>query len=181
MGQSIKIGDTVTLLDEVGEGKVLGLYGDEVEVLVGVFARRFTLEELMLRDDRAAISLAQMPVKLKDVEIRPGPDTVAPPMRPAKVSPMEIDLHLHGLPPLPREATAHDKLLHQLSHAQSAILEARRRGDRRIVLIHGNGTGRLRHSLEQMLRKDASLRYYDASFQHFGQGALEVEILHRSK
>ena len=54
-------------------------------------------------------------------------------------------------------------------------------GDRRIVLIHGNGSGRLRHELEQMLRKDAGLRYFDASYQLFGQGALEVEILHRSK
>jgi hypothetical protein len=30
-----------------------------------------------------------------------------------------------------------------------------------------------------MLRKDGGYRYYDASYQLFGQGALEVEILHR--
>ena len=90
--------------------------------------------------------------------------------QPAKLGPLEIDLHLHELPPLHREATAHEKLLHQLDHARRAIAEARRRGDRRIVLIHGNGSGRLRHELEQMLRKDAGLRYFDASYQLFGQG-----------
>jgi len=181
MGHLFQVGDWVTFLDEVGEGKVITVRGEDVEVLAGEFTRLFQAHELIHRDEEAVRKMAQAPVKQKDLDVRPNAEIPLASSQPAKLGPLEKDLHLHELPPLHREATAHEKLLHQLDHARRAIVEARRRGDRRIVLIHGNGSGRLRHELEQMLRKDAGLRYFDASYQLFGQGALEVEILHRSK
>ena len=181
MGHLFQVGDWVTFLDEVGEGKVITVRGEDVEVLAGEFTRLFQAHELIHRDKEVVRKMAQAPVKQKDLDVRPNAEMPLVSSQPAKLGPLEIDLHLHELPPLHREATAHEKLLHQLDHARRAIAEARRRGDRRIVLIHGNGSGRLRHELEQMLRKDAGLRYFDASYQLFGQGALEVEILHRSK
>ena len=181
MGHPFQVGDWVTFLDEVGEGKVISVRGEEVEVLAAEFTRVFLAQELIHRDEQVMRWMAQTPVTQKDLDVRLSAEPTLPSHQPAKLGPIEKDLHLHELPPLHREASAHEKLLHQLDHARRAIAEARRRGDGRIVLIHGNGSGRLRHELEQMLRKDAGLRYYDASYQLFGQGALEIEILHRSK
>jgi hypothetical protein len=179
MQNAIQIGDLVTFLDEVGEGCVIAVDGNQVQVQVGDFSRWHDLEELIPRDRAMDHLLSNGPVKQKDLEIQAINEPALPSMQAAKLGAREVDLHLHELPPLHIGATDHEKLLHQLHYARTAITQARSSGERKLVLIHGKGTGRLRHELEQMLRKDQGLRYYDASYQLFGQGALEVEILRR--
>jgi len=137
--------------------------------------------ELIVRDQQTNALLSSAPAKVKDLTPQLPSLPILPSEQPAKGDLPMLDLHLHELPPLHTGASSHEKLLHQLGHARSFLVKARQNRQRRVVLIHGNGTGRLRHELEQMLRKDGGYRYYDASYQLFGQGALEVEILHRSK
>lgn len=173
------MGDRVTFVDEAGEGTVVQILGCEIHVQKGEFTQVYDAEELIVRDLQAQEMMAAAPAKVKDLTPQSSTPIPLPSEVPAKGDLPMLDLHLHELPPLHVGATAHEKLLHQLAHARAFLAKARQNRQRRVVLIHGNGTGRLRHELEQMLRKDGSYRYYDASYQLFGQGALEVEILHR--
>ena len=51
MGHLFQVGDWVTFLDEVGEGKVITVRGEDVEVLAGEFTRLFQAHELIHRDE----------------------------------------------------------------------------------------------------------------------------------
>ncbi|HAB35631.1 MAG TPA: hypothetical protein DCE58_03400 [Cryomorphaceae bacterium] len=175
----MQVGDEVTFLDEAGEGTVVQISGHEIHVLKGEFTQVYDRAELIVRDQQTQVLMFSAPAKVKDLTVQPSTAAVLPSEQPAKGDLLMLDLHLHELPSLHAGATSHEKLLHQLGHARSFLVKARQNRQRRVVLIHGNGTGRLRHELEQMLRKDGGYRYYDASYQLFGQGALEVEILHR--
>ena len=53
MGHPFQVGDWVTFLDEVGEGKVISVRGEDVEVLAGEFTRVFLAQELIHRDEEA--------------------------------------------------------------------------------------------------------------------------------
>ena len=175
----MKVGDIVTFLEEHGEGMIVAMDNNICKVQKGDFVYPYPSEELLVRDHSVMVQLSQTPGAIKDLPTRAEQATLLHAHQPARQGTWEIDLHLHELPPLYPSATAHEKLLHQLAQAEQAIQNARKNHQRAIVLIHGNGTGRLRHALEQMLRRDKGLRFYDASYQLFGQGALEVEILHR--
>jgi hypothetical protein len=174
----MQVGDQVTFLDEAGEGIIVQIEGDDIHVLKGEFTQVYDAQDLIVRDQQTQVLLSSAPAKVKDLTALPSVAAILPSEQPAKGDLPMLDLHLHELPPLHTGATSHEKLLHQLGHARSFLVKARQNRQRRVVLIHGNGTGRLRHELEQMLRKDGGYRYYDASYQLFGQGALEVEILY---
>ena len=70
MGHPFQVGDWVTFLDEVGEGKVISVRGEDVEVLAGEFTRLFQAHELIHRDEEAVRKMAQAPVKQKDLDVR---------------------------------------------------------------------------------------------------------------
>ena len=176
---AMQVGDQVTFVDEAGEGTVVRISGRDIHVQKEEFTQVYDAEELIVRDRRTQQMMAAAPAKVKDLTAQAPTPSPLPSEQPAKGELPMLDLHLHELPPLPFGASAHEKMLHQLGHAKLFLTKARQNKQRRVVLIHGNGTGRLRHELEQMLRKDGGYRYYDASYQLFGQGALEVEILHR--
>jgi len=46
----------------------------------------------------------------------------------------------------------------------------------RIVFIHGVGEGVLKLELEYLFKRYESLKFYDANYQKYGQGATEVYI-----
>ena len=65
MGHPFQVGDWVTFLDEVGEGKVISVRGEDVEVLAGEFTRVFLAQELIHRDEQVMRWMAQTPVNAK--------------------------------------------------------------------------------------------------------------------
>ena len=79
MGHPFQVGDWVTFLDEVGEGKVISVRGEDVEVLAGEFTRVFLAQELIHRDEEAVRKMAQAPVKQKDLDVRLSAEPTLPP------------------------------------------------------------------------------------------------------
>lgn len=88
-----------------------------------------------------------------------------------------LDLHIEKLVKSPREMSCGDILDYQLHYARTALETARREGIvRRMVFIHGVGDGVLKAELLRMLQRYTRVRYYDAPFHLYGEGATEVEF-----
>ncbi len=86
--------------------------------------------------------------------------------------PREVDLHLGSGYSQP------DAIERQLSRFRGELSSAVRRGDREIIFIHGQGTGRLREEIRQILTdKYPSFIFQDAPFSRYGfGGATHVTI-----
>ena len=95
--------------------------------------------------------------------------------------PFEVDLHIHKLINDERGMSAHDKLLLQIDTAERQLRFAIKKGIQRVVFIHGVGQGVLRKELEYLLNRQGNLKYYDANYQQYGVGALEVYLFQNSK
>lgn len=94
---------------------------------------------------------------------------------------LEVDLHLHNLPEKEPLMQPHEKLLYQLDYCKQCLEEARRRKIKKIIFIHGIGTGRLKNEIRQWLSGLTDVEYNDAPYDQYGTGATEVRLynLHR--
>lgn len=89
---------------------------------------------------------------------------------------MVIDLHIDKLVKSTKGMNSYDMLTKQLDTAKYHLEMALRKRIQKVVLIHGVGEGVLRADLESLVRRYDHLRYYDADYRQYGQGALEVYI-----
>ena len=88
-----------------------------------------------------------------------------------------LDLHIEKLVKSPRGMSSGEILDYQLHYARTALEAARREGIiHRMVFIHGVGDGVLKEELRRLISGYARVRFYDASFLLYGEGATEVEF-----
>lgn len=84
----------------------------------------------------------------------------------------EIDLHLKS------GYNGHDAVERQLARFRGELESAVRRGDREIIFIHGQGSGRLREEIRQILSHDhPSFLCQDAPFSRYGYGGATLVII----
>lgn len=77
----------------------------------------------------------------------------------------EVDLHLRSGYSQP------DAIDRQLSRFRGELESAVRRGEREIIFIHGQGSGRLREEIRQILTDNyPSFIFQDAPFSRYGFG-----------
>ncbi len=88
----------------------------------------------------------------------------------------EIDLHLEELVEFPNKLDDWQKLHTQLQHVKKCISAAQEANVRRLVFIHGKGTGVLKAELQSLLSNYDDLSFKDADFRDYGGGATEVYI-----
>jgi len=88
-----------------------------------------------------------------------------------------FDLHLEELAPSHHFYLKHDALCFQLNFVREVIEKAKKSRRRRMVFIHGMGTGTLREALRKMLAEEhPNIEFFDGSYESFGQGATEIII-----
>ena len=88
-----------------------------------------------------------------------------------------VDLHLESLLNENEQLRKNDALAFQLSCVQEAIRKATVARIRRLVFVHGRGSGILKAALRQLLDETfPHIEYFDASYHKFGQGATEIII-----
>lgn len=88
-----------------------------------------------------------------------------------------LDLHIEKLVKSPRGISSGEMLDYQLHYARTAVEAARREGIiHRMVFIHGVGDGVLKEELRRLISGYARVRFYDAPFHLYGEGATEVEF-----
>ncbi len=94
---------------------------------------------------------------------------------------MEVDLHIHQLTNNNKRMSNHEMLTLQLDTAKRQLEFAIRNRIQKVVFIHGVGQGVLRAELEYLFGRYDNLKYYDADYQKYGVGAMEVYVFQNVK
>jgi DNA-nicking Smr family endonuclease len=89
---------------------------------------------------------------------------------------LEIDLHLDKLVDHPGKLDDWQRLHTQMQHVKNCLSAAERKNIRKIVFIHGVGTGVLKTELQNYLSKFENFTVSKADFNEYGNGATEVLI-----
>jgi len=88
----------------------------------------------------------------------------------------ELDLHIEALTDSHSGWTNTDIVRKQLSELRSFVNRARSRRIRKLIIIHGVGTGVLKEEVREFLRNQEGVEFYDADYREYGKGATAVEI-----
>jgi len=176
-----RLGDRVEVLDEDLRGSITKINGDRITIeTTDGFELNFAKTELLKRGDdnllgtktfsKTSLSEAvsqKETKKRKSVKIKPK----------ERFQPtLEVDLHIHQLTNAFRGMSNHDMLSLQIDTAKRQLEFALRKRIQRIVFIHGVGEGVLKIELEYLFKRYDNLKFYDADYQKYGQGATEVYI-----
>lgn len=171
-------GDRVQLLDEDLEGEVLSIGPVSIRIRTPDGMELDVPPSELIRIPGSATSDFQASGP------PPEPET-GKPRKPTrgrvsgkkdKAPPFEVDLHAEKLFPDLRRVDPYDILDRQVATARHQLEFAIRKRIQRIVFIHGVGQGVLREELRSLFRRYEGIRYYDADFRVYGEGATEVYI-----
>ncbi len=176
----MKTGDRVSAIDDVVNGVITRIDGKVITVLTDDdFELEYSEKELiivenlisedMLNFDRISGIISEKEEK-KPKKAKNGRS------KERNLPPMEVDLHIHQLVNDHKRMSNYDMLTLQLDTAKRQLDFAISKRIQRIVFIHGLGEGVLRMELEFLFKRYDNLKFYDADFQKYGQGAMEVYI-----
>ena len=177
-----EINDTVSVLDDDLSGTITNIEGSEITVATtNGFDLKFESNELVKIKDPRMMSRSLFSSKSlesvlseKETKKRQNPPKVSSKERTQPA--MEVDLHIHQLVKNSRRMQNHEMLDLQLETAKRRLEFAIQNRIQRIVFIHGVGEGVLKLELEYLFKRYEGLKFYDANYQKYGQGATEVYI-----
>jgi dsDNA-specific endonuclease/ATPase MutS2 len=182
-----KIGDKVSVLDDVISGVVIEIKGDRV-VIEGDdgFPFEFYPNEIVLIKDKQSelskysdISNEDLTQKINETKPKKVLKFKSD-LKPDKQPPMEVDLHIHQLTESSRGLDKYDMLNLQIETAKAKLEFAIRNRISKVIFIHGVGEGVLKTELD-FLFKNYHVSSYAASFKKYGLGATEVYIYQNPK
>lgn len=183
---SFKIGDYIYVLDEALSGEVIKIANSKITIEdQDGFELTFNASEIVKKEGdslrKAAFSsksinqvLLEKKANKKRTLLRVKPKERFQPT-------MEVDLHIHHLVKSEKHLSSHDKKLIQLDTAKHKLEFAMQKKIQKIVFIHGVGEGTLKMELEYLFKRYNNLKYYDADYKKYGQGATEVYIYQNIK
>jgi hypothetical protein len=163
MSNRIKIGDTVSVLDDDIEGKVIATDGMLVLLLdQNGFEREYKSDELVKYD--RALDEDRTPIKKQVISNKTHKN------KKASKNLNVIDLHHNSV-----GLAEHTILESQLKKFKLHLNKAIRNRTNIITFIPGIGEGILRNNIERILNKN-QIKYCDAPYHKFGNGAVEVHL-----
>jgi len=181
----MKIGDKVSAVDDAVNGVITGINGNLVTIRSDDdFELQYSVKELVviggfaLEKEINSSQIAQAISEKQETKPKKAPK-VKPKER--NLPPMEVDLHINQLVKNPKKMSNYDMLSLQLDTAKRQLDFAIGKRIQKIVFIHGVGEGVLRAELEFLFRRYEHLKFYDADFQKYGRGAVEVYIFQNKK
>ncbi|TBW25752.1 DNA mismatch repair protein MutS [Gramella sp. KN1008] len=173
-------GDKVELLDDELSGIVQEINGDEISIKTeDGFIMSFPADQLVKIDDDidpATIEGFDFEEVLKEKKPVKKPKSRPARSKDKQQPPMEVDLHVNQLIRSSKGMSNHEILNLQLDTARHKLEFAIRNRIQRIVFIHGVGEGVLKMELEYLLGRYSNIRFYDADYQKYGLGAMEVYV-----
>lgn len=162
-----QVGDKVKVIDDDQKGKVIRISKNRVTILNDFgFEETFNADELLL-DQRLEVG-----------EVRVEPEEKSPKVTLSKevLAPKEIDLHIGQLVDSYRGMTNYEMLQIQLQTVRNEMELAQKERRKRLIFIHGHGSGKLKSELMRVLKSYQGIEIFDASFRKYKQGATEVEL-----
>jgi hypothetical protein len=166
----MKVGDLVSFLDESGEGEIIDIDGNTILVDVQGFQKSYDISEIIKREQGFENKIINSQVINKDVSVSTKVK------RAIDSEVFVVDLHASAIPNFRNQLKGHNILLFQMETAKNHLESARKNRLKKMIFIHGNGSGTLKYQLEQWLNSLSFISYQDASYRSFGQGAIEVKL-----
>ncbi len=176
----MKIGDKVSVIDDVISGDIVAIDQDKVTILsTEGFEIQYTKNELVItsnflsKEEIIPLNISEI-ISEKETNKKSKSKRIKPKKR--SLPPMVVDLHIHQLVSKTKGLNNYDMLTLQLETVKRQLEFAFRKKIQRIVFIHGVGEGVLREELNYLFKRYENLKFYDADFQKYGSGATEVYI-----
>ncbi|MCB0400702.1 MAG: Smr/MutS family protein [Flavobacteriales bacterium] len=178
------VGDKVKFVNESLEGEVVAVNGKQVRVACSDgFDHDVAVSELILIRENDQFHFSpdhdRIKDKVKHVKINQpltnnflSRYTATTKYQFDRV--VEIDLHLEELVEFPGRLDDWQKLHTQLQHVKKCLSAAMDARIKRMVFIHGKGTGVLKAELLHLLGDYDNLIVKEADFRAYGGGATEV-------
>lgn len=183
---NFKVGDTVFVLDEALSGEIIKISGETVTIEdTDGFELIFNTSEIVKQEDsslkREAFSnkSARQVISEKQSLKRKQTPKIKPKERFQPT--MEVDLHVHQLVKSEKGMSSHDKKTLQLDTAKHKLEFAMQKKIQKVVFIHGVGEGTLKLELQYLFGRYNNVKFYDADYRKYGQGATEVYIFQNKK
>ena len=166
----MKVGDLVSFLDESGEGQIIDIDGNTILVDVQGFHKSYDISKIIKREHGFEAQIINSRVINKDASVSRKVK------RAVDSEVFVVDLHASAIPNFRNQLKGHNILLFQMETAKNHLESARKNRLKKMIFIHGNGSGTLKYQLEQWLSSLSYISYQDASYRSFGQGAIEVKL-----
>lgn len=177
-----KVGDKVSILNEKGTATVVNVISDlwlEVDVDGFVFKKHITEVAKQIFDESHIKTAYQKEEDLTpEIGLENLPENIQIYFdKRLKGRVLEIDLHFHVLTEKEHLYPHWKRLQLQLDFLQQYISYALNKKCKKIIVIHGIGSGVLKAEVLKLLPLYPRLRAEDASYQKYGQGATELLVL----
>ncbi|MBQ4821247.1 DNA mismatch repair protein MutS [Aquimarina sp. MMG016] len=181
----IKVGDTVSVLDEPITGKVISVENDGVTIETeDGFDMQFLIREVVKIQSGEMIlpSYEEVHKNLQEKEVfKKKPKRPVPRPKERNLPPMEVDLHIHKLVKSTKGMTNHEMVTLQLDTAKRQLDFAIHKRIPKVVFIHGVGQGVLKEELKYLFGRYDNVRISDADYKKYGLGAMEIYIIQNPK
>lgn len=173
--KSFKVGDLVSVIDENLNGEVIKVTMHKVTILADDgFDYEFPSRKITHRfKDESADYFEGKTSKiiiLKETEIN-----IKTSKKHLQRGEIVIDLHIYELTEKYSHLSNYEMLCMQMDKVKEVLRNADRATTKKIIFIHGKGTGKLKQELEIYLTKN-KYTFYAASLLKYSTGALAVEI-----
>lgn len=169
-----KPGQKIELLNDDLSGVILAVAKENLKIETSdgfVFeidpAEAVVVEDILIDEIPAQAINEKIVVKRKKVAKK----------QKGEIPPMEVDLHINQLVRNPRSMSNYDMLTLQIDTARKQLEFAIRKRIPKVVFIHGVGEGVLKAELEYLFSRYENVKFYDANYQKYGQGATEIYIM----
>jgi len=176
----MKIGDKVSAIDDVVNGVITRIDGKVITVLTDDdFELQYSEKELIIVENLISdelLNFKQISGIIAEKEEKKPKNAKKVKSKTSNLPPMEVDLHIHQLVNSHTNMSNYDMLALQLETARRRLDFGISKRIQRIVFIHGMGEGVLRVELEFLFKRYDNIKFCDADFQKYGQGAVEVYI-----
>lgn len=181
---NLKIGDSVSVLDEAINGVVSKISGQTITIETNDgFDMEFLLSEVIKNKSLSTQLFGDMDVssvideketshKRKSVKVKP---------KDRSLPTMEVDLHIHQITTSNKHMSNYDMLNLQLDTARFKLEFAIQKRIQKVVFIHGVGEGVLKSELDYLFGRYDNIKSYAADYQKYGLGATEVYIYQNVK
>jgi hypothetical protein len=186
---TVKTGDLVRFIDEVGEGRVIRIISNEqaeIETSDGWILPVYICQLVVIPDklpSSSDIRASKKPeeIKVKDVnkELINNSLNRQPGFKTSnnRVPPKEVDLHINKLIDRVVGLSNTEILTLQLDMFRRELNQSIRSNEREIIFIHGIGNGTLKNELRRIVAQEFKwCSQEDASFKEYGFGATRIRI-----
>lgn len=186
---TVKPGDLVRFIDEVGEGRVIRIISSELAevetsdgwVLPAYLRKLVVIPEKLLPSRITVTSKKPDEIVPKKVDKELVNSSLNRPSISKssnnKIPPREIDLHINKLIDSVVGLTNTEIVTLQLDKFRKELKQSIKSNEREIIFIHGIGNGTLKSELRKVADQEFNwCSQEDASFKEYGFGATRIRI-----